>query len=262
MRKSAVQASLIAEYTHEAVDPLTDDAGGDHNLTSNGGPTFVSAFDRQGFVLGDTVGDFHRAGGNDQVDAPANVYSGQSFTFTALVRRDSAVLNTGHQTILSTDRFRFQWRISRPGGVPDLGTSQLTLALNNGGGAGSGPGGSFPLDTWVFTAMRYDHTTHTVNGWMQDSSSSTLAGPQITLAGAANDLTDIASTWRIGNDGLSLIGGADPWDGWIDSARIYDAALTDQELNGVFNSFLIPEPSTAALMGLGVVLLAARRRFA
>ena len=50
------------------------------------------------------------------------------------------------------------------------------------------------------------------------------------------------------------------WIGNLDDFRIYDTALTDTELDTIYNAVLVPEPSTALLMLGGVAGLAGIRR--
>ncbi|QQL46429.1 LamG-like jellyroll fold domain-containing protein [Sulfuriroseicoccus oceanibius] len=51
------------------------------------------------------------------------------------------------------------------------------------------------------------------------------------------------------------------WNGGIDDFAIYDTALTDAQLDDIrLNGITVPEPSSAALLGLGGISLILRRR--
>ena len=73
---------------------------------------------------------------------------------------------------------------------------------------------------------------------------------------------DPGATVFIGG-GIGLVGGANHLGGGVyDEFRIYDVALTEGEI--LFRSQAVPEPTSVALAGLGLTLLACgqvRRRF-
>ena len=49
-------------------------------------------------------------------------------------------------------------------------------------------------------------------------------------------------------DGLTGIGSFDTWWGQIDNTQLYNAALSDGELQSIFTSVAIPEPASLALL--------------
>ena len=234
---------LVASYNHEGADPLADNSGNGLNATT-GGVDFVAPPGTTSFDVGDTVGEYNR--GTDQLNVPVTHTPGDGFTFTGLVRKNNDE-SGGHQTILSSDEFRFQYRDT--GGADGAGTFRLDI---NGAGTTESGDGTFPVEEWLFTALRYDGNTGDVDVFVFDDT----PDPTLLPAFSTNaDLSDM-SQFRVGADGLSGIGGFDAFGGWIDGATFYDLALTDQQLLDAFNAAnLVPEPSSIALwslIGLGL----------
>ncbi len=230
---------LLARYTHESANPLADDTGHLATLTNRGGTTFVpSAPTNPGpFQVGDTVAQFTRAG-NDGLDVPTIYTSGDDFTFVALVRKN-ADESGGHQTILSSNRFRYQYRDT--GGANGAGT--LRLELNAGGGTTESGDNTFRTEEWYFTAFTYDAATGQIRNYLQDGSP-VFRGPAGSLTANLDDMT----RFQIGNNGLSGIGGADPFGGWIDGARFYDQALTTLQLRDVYRTLTGHAPGPIGLV--------------
>jgi hypothetical protein len=252
-RQSDARTGLIAQYTHEdPTDRLRDMTGHGHDATNHGGAggvQFVAAPDGEGFVLGDTVGSYNRPD-NKYLELPPDVVElGESFTFTALVRRDGNP-NTGYQTILGTNRFRFQW--SADGREADKG--RLRLDITGTGDALTAPG-VFDLEKWYFVALRYDAATNTGDAFLETSNS--LGTPAFSFT--PGDPLDDLMQFRIGADGLSGIGSFDGWTGFIDGARFYGSYLDDPALEGVLQSY-VPEPSALLLLVLGTAGLGLMRR--
>ena len=50
------------------------------------------------------------------------------------------------------------------------------------------------------------------------------------------------------------------WNGSIDEIRIYNTALSETELDGIYSAMAVPEPAAALLGGLGLLSLLRRRR--
>ncbi|MDY0170159.1 MAG: DUF2341 domain-containing protein [Thermoguttaceae bacterium] len=229
---------LLAHYTHDSANPLADDTGHLATLTNRGGTTFVPSgpTDPGPFQVGDTVAQFTRAG-NDGLDVPSIHTSGDDFTFVALVRKNSE--ETGHQTILSSNRFRYQYRDT--GGVNDAGT--LRLELSAGGGTTESGDNTFRTGEWYFTAFSYNAATGQIFNYLQDSSP-VFRGPAGSLTANLDDMT----RFQIGYNGLSGIGSGDAFGGWIDGARFYDQALTTLQLRDVFRTVTGHAPGPIGLV--------------
>ena len=255
-RQSAALTGLVAQYTHEWVDPLADTTGHGHDAT-NHGVVFTAPTDSPAFQLGDVVGQYSR---NQYLELPPDVVElGESFTFTALVKK-SDLLTATHHTILGTNRFRLQYVTEHQGGVvegrEDLGELELNVTTYGGGIQVTGSGnGSFDVDQWYFVALRYDATTDTIEGFLSDSE--TLGSPAFSLD-PTNDLIDLTG-FHVGFNDLSLIGGSDGWTGLIDGVRFYGSYLDNQQLQDVLLSY-VPEPSACLLLIVGAIGLAFRRR--
>ncbi|MDZ7620591.1 MAG: DUF2341 domain-containing protein, partial [Patescibacteria group bacterium] len=229
---------LLAHYTHDGANRLADDTGHLATLTNRGGTTFVpsSPTNPGTFQVGDTVSQYTRAG-TDGLDVPTIYTSGDDFTFVALVRKNGD--ESGHQTILSSDRFRYQYRDT--GGTNNAGT--LRLELNAGGGTTESGDNTFRTEEWYFTAFTYNAATGQISNYLQDGAS-VFRGPAGSLTANLNGMT----RFQIGNNGLSGIGGADPWGGWIDGARFYDQALTTRQLRDVFRTLTGHAPGPIGLV--------------
>ncbi len=228
----------VAEYSHEdSGNRLLDTTGNGFDATAGGGgggPSFVAATDPQGFDvgLGTTAGEYVRSSGQfldvpGAVLDPAAIDPSVGFTFTALVRGEGLVAGTGHETILSSNRFRFQ-----RGNADQL----LIQANRTAGGTDlvQAPANSFSPDTWYMAAMRYDAAGNRADAYLIPSTA-VLAGPSLSLT-PTDAMTDLAAL-RIGGDGLSGIGGFDGWNGRIDNARFYSGALSKRGLRDVFYSY-------------------------
>ncbi|MFW5693148.1 MAG: DUF2341 domain-containing protein, partial [Thermoguttaceae bacterium] len=227
---------LVAEYSHEAVDPLVDTSGGGHDATnagSGGGVAFVPVADPQGFApgLGSTVGSYVRTATNSpRLELPASLATdlGTSFTFTALVQGDGLVADGGHQTILASNRFRFQR------GNADQLLLQVNQPPDSATNLVQAPAGTFDPDTWYMAVLRYDAAANRADTYLVPATS-IVAAPGLAMTPTV-PMTDI-SNFHVGSDGVSGIGGFDGWRGWIDNARFYEGALSKRELRDVFHSY-------------------------
>lgn len=241
---------LVAEYTHEGPNPLADDTGHGVTAVNRGLVSFVApppgGIFRAG--LGSVVGHYPRQD-NGSLDFPQFYTSGDDFTFTALVRKDSDE-SGGQQTILASDRFRLQFQDT---GTMDDELGQLYLQVNGAGSTGPTGSGSdtFATEEWYFVALRYDAGSQALQAFLD---SEELGGPAISqVVNEAMGLDDMLN-FRIGADGLSGLESSDPFGGWIDRVQFYDRFLSDVELRQLFNA-AIPEPSAAMLLLLGLISL-------
>ncbi|QNN20932.1 DUF2341 domain-containing protein [Planctomycetales bacterium ZRK34] len=256
---AVVNPNAAFHLSHEQTDATLDDTVNGYDAT-NTGVDFIAAPTpaASGFYLGDTTG-FYVRNQNDHLDVSDAAYTGGDFTLIALVNRDTADLNQGHATIFATDRFRFQWRINRPGGVPELGSQQLNLDVKSAGGSttnATGPQGNFLAGTWYFVALRYDASENLIEAFLEDSNGA-IVNPELSI-NLGFTITDL-SGMRIGADGLTGIGSFDTWWGQIDNTQLYNAALSDGELQSIFTSVAIPEPASLTLLGVCLAALTTKR---
>ncbi|NQT52532.1 PEP-CTERM sorting domain-containing protein [bacterium] len=246
---------LLAKYQHEGPDPLTDDTGHLATLSNGGGVTFGTPPQGELFRLGHTVGEYPRAN-NGYLNVPNGVYvPGDDFTFMAAVRKDSSDPTT-HQTILASSEFRLQYN---PGSATGDGTGQLYFQIDGQGAVTSG-NGTFDTEEWYFVAMRYNATTGDVDLFLEADGDCVLGAPAMSASAGGSNLINMTNL-RIGVDGVSGIGGTDPFGGHMDHIRFYDEFLSDEELARLLQyEYMTPEPGTMTLLALGGLGLLRRRR--
>ncbi len=253
---------LVAKYTFEdSANREQDVTGHGHNATNGGDVAYVAPPSPGSLALGTTAAA-HPRNSSGYLDLPSEVYlPGEDFTFTAFVRKDASETGS-YQTILGTDRFRFQFF---PTGADDDGAGGLRLDVNGAGASGpaNGANNAFMTEQWYFVALRYDASTQQIDAFLQPGQQWTFDSAEFTrMANGTLGIGDM-SQFRLGGDGLSDIGGFDAFGGWIDEAYFFNAALTDQEIANLFHGY-VPEPATAMiwslLAGLGIALRWRRRK--
>ena len=128
--------------------------------------------------------------------------------------------------------------------------------VNNGPGA-LVEGGTVPFDTWTHITMTVSSTaglTIYVNG--------AFAGNDPT--GTSHIQTDPGTGFETFDFGTRPASASQSFFGLIDDAAIFSGVLTQQEIDNVRNlgaqNFDVPEPSSLAMLGVGGLLIARRRR--
>lgn len=104
-------------------------------------------------------------------------------------------------------------------------------------------------------ALSYDQPNDSMTAFIQGASDvwdpATLT---VSVPAGFNEL----SNFTLGRN-VSGFGGTDDLDGMIDGARFYTMALSGSELEAVFFQYVVPEPSTLALVLLALCGLLLRR---
>lgn len=177
---------------------------------------------------------------------------------------------TGAKTITSwiksgdtagVDRMFFGWTPSNGG----TGGADLRLGLDRNGFLRFEVTGGFA----VYETIALDDDAWHMVGVVIDSSDNVNAvqfyvdGNLVNPTSAGNRLIDTQGTSgdALRDDisfGIGNPGGSQQWSGLLDDMRIYNTALDDPSLDGIYNA--IPEPAASLLGFLGFLGLLAQRR--
>jgi hypothetical protein len=141
---------------------------------------------------------------------------------------------------------------------------RMRLKTNDGGSDGgtttlASDNGFLEAGVWQHVAGTYDGSTMRLWLWKPGD---TLHTEIASTAKTGTIEVDPTVTVAIGNNGPGLPGGlSKTFHGAIDDVRVYSEALSQAELTA-----LVPEPATAALLGMGGLILGSlfllRRRHA
>ena len=189
---------------------LTDYSGSGATVSANGDPSWSATAGHDGH--GAYVFD-----GDDDLSGGESFPAGSSYTKTAWVYRTGSGADGGNN-ILSGDE--------NGGGhafwAPDSYSNQLS-AGHNGTWNSVQDGTALAVGTWYFVAVTWDDATDEMilykNGSIVDS------------ATVSADVTD--ATVSIGSFGYS---NGFMWAGTIDDVRIYDRALSRQQIDAMYNA--------------------------
>ena len=244
------RAALVGYYNFDnSANPFEDSSGAGNHITGsiNTAPTWGSAFGYNG------SGAHDYAGGG--LSAPVDVNPGvmPQMTWGAWVRTDTLV--SGHHQVLSHENGGWD-RTLGLSDRPDGGAGVQYTAFTGAGATGSAVAAS--TTAWSFVATLHNQTTNVMTLFVDlDASTTGDALLQFTTTGAT--FGDGNTTTAIG----AFPSGSESWDGAIDQVFIFNEELSNAQLTQFRNQGFvigIPEPSSALLAGMALVLMRRRRR--
>jgi len=146
------------------------------------------------------------------------------------------------------------------GGTPNMfayGTGNATNMV----GLAAGPGALFAdngtnsfsvsglvIGQWHFAALTIENDGINNADWTLYLDGASAFSDNVTTTTNADQFL-IAGRW-----------GAPSFNGAVDEVAIFDTALTADQINNIYTGTVIPEPASLALLGLGSLLIAGRRR--
>jgi hypothetical protein len=209
-------------------------------------------------------------------------------------------VGNNHSTILTIERDgstgaagRASIQVVQPNSTGGLPTGRVTGGITLSGREGPGNSGRMtyltntaegnlvPLNTWTHIVAVWDYavgdsenpTDGLDNGIMAlyvnglPISTGTFGGTAWPEGGA-----NVTSLSALDSNGIVLgTGNANPtitaanqdeFEGLIDGVRLYNTRLSDADVLSLFRSYAVPEPSSLALLALGMLAIAGRRRVA
>ena len=246
---SLSHAALIAHYNgEEAASPIVDQAGGQTAAATDTGHIYSTA-GPPGF--GNSIG--LNGNGSWQLSAgdSAELNLANNFTVAAWVYIDSATqagktgVSANNHRIIGDDAAwdADGWSFGVTNGI-------MRFTRNGIIDADDGSGTAIPLDQWVHLAAT--PTSTGIDFYLNGSLTGSNANGANNNTGLGNN--GVMDPYAIGR---SYGNGQEQWvPGQLDEIRGDDTVLTQSEIAGL----MIPEPGSAALLGLGVLGFLARRR--
>ena len=285
--RAAAQATtgLIHQWGFDGADVAT--AGRDLEGTANlaqkfygnnlGGVITPIGYDQLGYDGTSKAFRSNRSAGSDGAGGgylkaeTANPVSalGSTFSFEVIVKPDQAAITGGSFNlgyILSSrsadNNSRGYFLVQ---GLPPAGaTSPLSSIIGGGSSlinANTITPSALTVGDWYYVAGSYTANGTTNVTWTNYYANLTAGGPLVT----SGPFTNSAGTYPMGAAREFGIGGRydgqEAFPGFIDEVNLYSTALSSSDFQAHLTQLaVVPEPSTVALLSLGLLSLARRRR--
>ena len=227
----STMAELIAYYSFDSAQPLSDDSGNSNTLTlpsgteAGGGPVLEA----NGFM-----GQAYSFQGTRFI-APIDVNPSvlPQMTWGAWVRTNSL---TGRQKVLGHDDNGWDRALGKDDRAPATG-SRWTSFTGNAEVSNTGPVEGTPVvdstDAWTFIAATYDQATEQVVVYV-DTDADTMTDDVVAVSEPAGFGPSRFTTFAIG--GLRPDNAAEAWNGLIDGVFVFDNVLTAAEITEIRNT--------------------------
>jgi len=222
-----------------------DDSGLGHNGTVNGAVVATGNF---GNAL-----SFNGSGDYVDVADATDLNPTQAITITAWFKADSFASSWWPPLVKKSDSTQTNGYGMEFAQISDEYTAKVggAVYLEDQGWVATSPLAPVSVDTWYFAAIVYDGET--ISNYVRSegqeafTSSISCSGNIIASSNNLNIGRDPSNTGRY-------------FDGVIDEVRIFDRAITSDEITNLYLYNEIPEPGTLLLFGLGSLVLRRKKR--
>ena len=249
------QAILVTHYTFEGNG---NDVVGTRNLTITDGTVVANNLVTGGIFSNNTPSGTGQSLLFDGATTRAiyDVLAGDSLggTFTISLYVNYNVQSNASETVQPKSFFGTRGPVEYGTDIKFIGGNLIHADLGNGVNnwvtASADASFTSQINTWYNVAYVVTPTAYTIYVDGNQVGTSPISGSTTTPI-LFDENHDIA----IGNSGVGAAN-TEFMSGWIDDVRIYSSALTQSEIQ----ANLVPEPSSAALLALGMLGAIRRRR--